>query len=283
MADLAIRRITDEERGTWECDGVVCLRGVYSRETIAELLASWDNMVAEPSAYGLGPRSVEQPALGSGTYVVPRASHHVPAFRAFLENSPVAALLGDLVGSKTIGHYWDAVFAKDARTGTPTPWHHDAGATAVTGRQLPNSWTPLTPVTAENGLECIAGQHRGETMYWPRSTSYAQTQPPNRPLCPDFQSRRDDADLRFLSWDMEPGDVLVLHPYTPHFSPGNTTAQRRVALATWWYGDDIRWDPRPECEKGHAEAPFAAMPKGGWPGDHPLFPLRWRAANLEEE
>ena len=56
-----------------------------------------------------------------------------------------------------------------------------------------------------------------------------------------------------------------------------------VALATWWYGDDIRWDPRPECEKGHAEAPFAAMPKGGWPGDHPLFPLRWRAANLEEE
>ena len=73
MAALTSRRITAEERATWERDGVVCLRGVYRPQVITDLLASWDNMVAEPSAYGLGPRSVEQPALGSGTYVVPRA------------------------------------------------------------------------------------------------------------------------------------------------------------------------------------------------------------------
>ena len=278
MADRAPRHITAEERTIWERDGVVCLRGVYPRAAIAALLAAWDAMVANPSAHGLGPRSIEQPALGNGTYVVPRASHHVPAFRTFLAASPVAALLGDLVGSRTIGHYWDAVFAKDARTGTPTPWHHDAGATAVTGRQLPNSWTPLTPATAANGLECLAGQQRSQTMYWPRSTPYATARPPERPLCPDFETRRDDPGLRFLSWDMEPGDVLVLHPYTPHFSRGNATPQRRVALATWWYGDDIRWDPRPECEKGHPEAPFQAMPAGGRPSDHPLFPLRWTAS-----
>lgn len=279
MADLSPRRITAEERATWERDGVVCLRGVYHRDTVAALLAAWDEAVADPDRYGLNPRGVDQPTLGSGTYAVPRASHHIPAFRRFLETSPVAALLGDLIGSKIIGHYWDTVFAKDAWHGTPTGWHHDAGASAVRGRQLPNSWTPLMAVTPENGLECLAGQHHSTTMYWPRSTAYANARPPERPLCPDFETRRDDPSLRFLGWEMEPGDVLIIHPYTPHFSRGNRTPQRRVALATWWYGDDIRWDPRPECETGHPEAPFQAMPAGGRPSDHPLFPLRWQAAS----
>ena len=35
-------------------------------------------------------------------------------------------------------------------------------------------------------------------------------------MCPDFEERRDDPDLTFLGWEMEPGDILVLHPFTNH-------------------------------------------------------------------
>ena len=78
-----------------------------------------------------------------------------------------------------------------------------------------------------------------------------------------------------MTWEMEPGDVLIVNIKTAHYSRGNPTTERRVAYATWWYGDDVVWDPRPECETGHPETPFSDMPSGKTP-NHPLFPIMWR-------
>ena len=269
--------ITQDDRETYARDGAVCLRGVYDPADTAALLQAWDKVVADPEAFGLRTALQERRETGPQADIVSRPSFKVPEFKRFLAESPVPALLGALIGSRAIGFYWDTIFSKDAGSQAPTTWHHDAGAAATRGQHRPNAWTPLTPTSPANGVEVIAGSHKWDVLYWPRSPNGSRlTPPPDRPLCPDFEERRDDPGLTFLGWDMEPGDILVFHPLTNHFSRGNATDRRRVAYATWWYGDDVVWDPRPECEEGHPEAPFAQMPAGEHP-DHPYFPIRWRA------
>ncbi|MEQ8249138.1 MAG: phytanoyl-CoA dioxygenase family protein [Alphaproteobacteria bacterium] len=272
-------RPTAADRDTFERDGAVCLRGVYAPDVIAALLATWDAVAADPYASGLVPPGEEHREVGDRANIISRPSHGVAAFRDFIRTSPVPALLGDLLGAREVGFYWDTVFAKDPGSPWPTTWHTDAGATAILGNQLLNVWTPLTPVTRENSLEILAGSHKTDVLYWPRSPNGARlSRPADRPWCPDFEAERGNPAARFIAWDMEPGDVVVMHLKTAHYNRGNPTAQRRVAYATWWYGDDVVWDPRPECEAGHPEAPFAAMPRGERP-NHPLFPILWRAAD----
>lgn len=52
--------------------------------------------------------------------------------------------------------------------------------------------------------------------------------------------------FEFLTWDMEPGDCLVHHSFAVHGAPGiSTQSGRRRAYATRWFGEDVRFDPRP--------------------------------------
>lgn len=45
---------------------------------------------------------------------------------------------------------------------------------------------------------------------------------------------------------MEPGDCLIHHSFAVHGAPGiSTQAERRRAYATRWFGEDVRFDPRP--------------------------------------
>lgn len=52
--------------------------------------------------------------------------------------------------------------------------------------------------------------------------------------------------LELLTWDMEPGDCLVHHSFAVHGAPGiSSQSGRRRAYATRWFGEDVRFDPRP--------------------------------------
>jgi len=269
--------LTKTDFETYAADGAVCLRGVYDPGAVAELLKAWDRVSADPVASGLVPPGAEHREIGDRANIISRPSYAVDAFRDFIQSSPAPALLGTLLNAREIGFYWDTIFEKHPGSTWPTTWHTDAGATAILGNSLVNVWTPLTPVTRESSLEILAGSHKNDILYWPRSPNGARLErPPDRPWCPDYETARDDPANRFISWEMEPGDIVVMHLKTAHFSQGNPTPHRRVAYATWWYGDDVVWDPRPECEEGHPEAPFAAMPRGGRP-NHPLFPILWRS------
>jgi ectoine hydroxylase-related dioxygenase (phytanoyl-CoA dioxygenase family) len=273
--------VTQSNRDTFERDGAVCLRGVYPKEAIAGLLNAWDRVEAYPTALGLQTPGEERRRVSGGDMIISNPSDHVPDFMLFILGSPVPALLGSLAGARAFGHYWDTVFTKSPHSAGPTDWHHDAGASAVRGNMLLNAWTPLTPTTPACGLECLAESHKSDVLYWPRSPNGSRlTPPPDRPHCPNFEEQRGDPSLTFLAWDMEPGDILVLHPRTTHFSRGNQTNQRRVAYATWWYGDDVVWDPRPECEIGRAEAPFAAITPGARP-DPAQLPILWTSPDAK--
>ena len=97
--------------------------------------------------------------------------------------------------------------------------------------------------------------------------------PADRPSHPDEAKLRADPNNEFRSYQMDAGDMLVLHPDTLHYSSGNTDDRWRIALSVRIFGDDIRWCPRPDCVN-LAGVSFDEMvddepPKG------PLMPLLW--------
>jgi ectoine hydroxylase-related dioxygenase (phytanoyl-CoA dioxygenase family) len=276
------RPVSDEERETYARDGVVCVRGVYDARWAESLLAAWDEVWPDPGAYGLFTTAQERQVTIEGHLVIGGLCRTVAPFQAFVTESPTAELVGGVIRATEVGFVFDHTFNKDAGATGRTPWHNDFPGLPTRGEQLPTVWMPLTPITRDSSLECIQGSHAFETLYWPNTANgHKIDAPPGRPFCPDFETRRDDPDLTFLWWEMEPGDALVIHPRTLHYSCGNhSKTQRRVALTTRWYGDDIVWDPRPECEAGPPEAPFMEQTPGTRPGP-PAYPIVWRAGGAK--
>ena len=269
-------RVTDDDRKTYARDGVVCLRGVFPAKHVECLLALWDTVAANPQEHGLVHTAKERRRVTPGAYAIKHLARIVPAFRPFIDESPVPRLVGELLGSQSVGFYWDQVFVKDPGTTGVTPWHNDAAGHPLNGEQIVGVWMALTPATPDNGLQCIAGSCHNRELYWP-ATAYGDHHeaPPGRKRCPNFEQRRGDPAVRFLEWEMAPGDALVIHPRTLHFSYGNRTRDpRRVAYVTWWHGEDVVWAYRPECETSPPGVDFGAMPRGKRP-TAPEFPILW--------
>ena len=67
--------------------------------------------------------------------------------------------------------------------------------------------------------------------------------------------------------------MLIVHPWTLHYSAGNPTDDWRIAISVRVFGDDIRWAPRPDC-LNIAGISFDEMLEGAAPsGSH--IPLIW--------
>ncbi len=268
------RTVTAAEKADYLRDGVVCLRAALDPGIAVALASHWDAAVAaaDPSD-----RPAAQRVSFSRSPFIKHVSQYLPLLRRTLLESQIAGLVGGLTGASSVGFFWDQMFEKPVDSATATPWHHDAAGWPLRGEQIVGAWVALTPTTPANGLECLAGSHRFPHLYWAETApGRLLTPPPDRPHCPDFEQRRGDPSLRFLGWDMQPGDALFIHPRTLHFSTGNRTRQRRLAYATWWYGDDIVWDPRPECEDPAPGVDRSTMRRGERPSGDPI-PVVWRA------
>jgi ectoine hydroxylase-related dioxygenase (phytanoyl-CoA dioxygenase family) len=262
-----LRQVSQQEIEQYQRDGVVCVRGMFDAAWPELLLSAFERIEKDPEECGLLPHSIAG---------YKHLWHQVPEFRSYAMDSPAAEVVGRVIGARYTRFFFDQVFAKEPGSTKATVWHNDFAGWPTSGEQIPSFWMALTPVVKANSLECIAGTHLDKTLYWNiTNNSRHMIQPPDRHRCPDMNDRRDDPNLEFLSWDMEPGDALVIHPRTLHYSGGNPTAQRRVALSTRWAGSDIVWKPRPECIN-LPKISFDEMIAGETPsGD--LFPLVWEA------
>ncbi|MCH2412537.1 MAG: phytanoyl-CoA dioxygenase family protein, partial [Acidimicrobiales bacterium] len=93
---------------------------------------------------------------------------------------------------------------------------------------------------------------------------------------PDIEG--DRAAYEILSWDMEPGDVVVFNGRMVHGGSGNLAPDRDLKVFnTQWLGDDVRVLFRPE---GMSPDHSAAMTEVGLSsGDRigtDLYPQLWR-------
>lgn len=172
-----------------------------------------------------------------------------PEFQRLLYDSPIADMIAELIGSENIWLLFDHVFVKDGGPCRRTPWHQDMPYWPVAGSQIASMWISLDPLPKEECLEFVRGSHR-QTMYDGFSPADAAEDPTigfygkDLPRLPDIEAERDKWDI--VSYDITPGDVLLLHPNTLHGGGHTTEGRRRRTLSVRLYGDDITYATRPD-------------------------------------
>ncbi len=266
-----LRAVSQQDIDSYERDGAVVLRDVCNRDWIDMLLPVAKRIAADKVDIGLLPSY-------PGRYMA-RVN---PEFRQLAFHSPLAEAACQVMRSSEAHFFFDEMFVKAPNSAEKTIWHTDRMGWPVSGRMVPSLWMPLTPITRENSLECIAGSHTQDVRYWLFSPNARKMiKPDDRAPHPDGEAMRNDPDVRFLTWDMQPGDLLVVHPWTLHYSAGNPAPDWRIAVSIRIFGDDIRWDPRPDCVN-LAGVSFDEMVVGERP-QGPLCPLVWSADGRRDD
>lgn len=232
-----VRPISQDDIDTYQRDGAVVLRDVFDQDWIDMLLPVARRIVVDKEDVGLLPHRPMN-----------FMSRVLPEFRELAFNSPMGEAVGRTMGSKEVRFFFDQIFSKAPQSDAKTVWHSDRGGWPVTGTMIPSFWMPLTPINDKNSLEVIAGSHKNDVTYWNMTANSRQMiKPADRINVPDGEEVRNNPEFTFLKWDMNPGDALILHPWVLHYSSGNYTDDWRIAISIRPLGDDIRWDPRPEC------------------------------------
>jgi ectoine hydroxylase-related dioxygenase (phytanoyl-CoA dioxygenase family) len=171
-----------------------------------------------------------------------------PEIQRLMYDSPIADMIGKLVGSENIWLYSDEFFVKDGGECGRTPWHQDMPYFPMAGTQVASMWISLDRLTKEECLETIPGTHL-QTMYDgfnPAEVANDPTLPyygEELPRLPDIEADRDKWNIQ--SWAVEPGDVILLHPNALHGGGPTLPGSRRRAITVRLYGDDITYAKRP--------------------------------------
>ena len=260
--------VSDEAVATYQRDGVVVLRGVF-RDWVEPLLAGMAAAHAQPSALE---RSY-QPSDGSAPFFQDFCRWpDIPQFRAYVFDSPAAAIAARLMRSRTARFFHDHTLIKWPGNSTVTPWHQDEPYYCVRGEQSVSFWTPLDPVSAATSLQCVAGSHRWSAKgfrpdRFDGTSLYAKSD--FDPL-PDIEAQRSTHDIRV--WDMQPGDAVAFDFRTVHGAAANTATIPRRVFSARWIGDDARYVVRP----GRTSPPFPGLTlKDGEPMVADEFPLAY--------
>lgn len=304
MNESPLVDITPMHQETYDRDGVVLIKGAFDTDWIKLLLTGWERIqkLRSEELYDLPNEFLEIDAQLNAEISANRSEDigrrklyteqdkgfvrckymrwWVPEFREFVLESPAAELISHVIRSETVRFFVDAIFMKEPNCETKTYWHSDASAWPVRGAHVPTMWMPLLSVSAElSSLEYVAGSHKQDfdTNPWPNTFNAKMLgKPDDRTSFYDWEQRRIDPDVRFLAYDMEPGDVVILHPSMYHGGGANLhPTQPRIAFSTRWFGEDVVWDPRPECINTPG-MPLEKMVPGQPVADDYIFPIVWK-------
>ena len=149
---------------------------------------------------------------------------------------PLGQVVSQLTSSAQVNFYSDQLFLKDPGSLVKTPFHQDLPYFLVGSGDVAVCWVPVDKVTKENGaMRYVRGSHKWGKMFKPSDFITDTGVFPERdgidhsdlealgPIDPDGED--------IVTFDAEPGDVIVHHWATIHGSAGNVsaTARRRAA------------------------------------------------------
>jgi ectoine hydroxylase-related dioxygenase (phytanoyl-CoA dioxygenase family) len=284
-----IKRYTDAEiaeyAAFYEEHGVVRLPGLVPQEDVNNILATIDE-VAKKSDEPREPGEALSFGKAQGRMTIRYMWHKQPVVRKFMLQPALAEPLARILNTKELRFWFDLTFmhdgAPDGGTGAGTGWHHDIAAFPFKGMQLGTIWMAMTPSNAERSrLMFIDRSHKTVKGYY-RTSLMTTPGTENDGLLdtPDFDTLIKEGKEKIITWDCEPGDALIIHPYTIHGASGNIGNHgRRVAITTRWMGDDVRFLPTPGAlgttSPGLTPGAFAlgSRPEGEY------FPLVWPASD----
>ncbi len=240
--------ITQSDIDCFQRDGASVVRGLLSEEWLDALRNGVEFNRTHPSEWSHWYTNPDE-SVGFWTdYVTWR---DVPEYRHIVFESGLASIATQLMRSETARFFHEHVLVKEPGATERTPWHHDQPYYSVDGDQNVSMWIALDPVPEDRAMRFLVGSHRWNRWFIPRKfidhTPYAD-ESDRYELLPDIDAliAADPDAHRVISFDTEPGDVIVFHYRTLHDAPGNPSAtDRRRAVSLRWVGDDARWAERP--------------------------------------
>jgi ectoine hydroxylase-related dioxygenase (phytanoyl-CoA dioxygenase family) len=241
-------------------DGAVALRGILEPEEVEALRAGVERNLGDP-----GPLALPQSATFFEDF---RNWDRIPELERVVRDSRLAAVAGELMGSRRVRLFHDHVLVKEAGATERTPWHQDQPYYCIEGTQNVSFWIPLDPVTRENTLEFVAGSHASGTWYMPRtfvSKTAMVFEEGALAEVPDV----DAGGFEIVGWPLEPGDAVAFHMLTLHAAAGSATRRRAFSLRL--VGDDATYAPRPH--RTSPPFPELADHPAGAPLPDELFPV----------
>ena len=267
MSQEIARAVTAEERARYDEDGVICLRGLFDAAWIERMGRAVDEAIATPGPMALNLSQGKAGRFHGDSFVWTWQDD----FRAFVFNSPAAAIAAEVMGASHVNLFFDTLLVKEPGSEAPTPWHHDLPYWPIDGWQVCTVWVPFDPVYRDSGtVEYVVGSHRWGQRFQPQSFTGDDRYGRALPAIPDIEAERDKH--RFVSFELQPGDCLVHHGLIVHGASGNRQGStRRRALATRWCGDDCRYKPEGSVQPLIRDPGIAS----GAPMDCDLFPRIW--------
>jgi Phytanoyl-CoA dioxygenase (PhyH) len=200
-------------RKQFRSDGVVCIRSALNRDSMTMAEDSYNWSLAHPGPYASqfqgtpdSPDKFYQDLLNGKV---------LTGYRRLLEASNAADIVADLWDSPDVWFFYEQVFLKEEGESRRTPWHQDASYLPIDGEQLAVMWITFDPVIKADCLEFVRGSHRGILYDGSRFEPGDDDTAPlygTLPRLPDIEAARDRFDI--VSWDVDPGDVLIFHPST---------------------------------------------------------------------
>lgn len=265
--------ISEEQVQQYEDDGVICLRGMFDADWCTRMYDASIRYMESGEGRVREVKTDDDPGrFYSNVFMCASDAD----FMAFRNESPAPEIAATLMRSDAVRFWYDQLFIKEPMTKAPTQWHHDLPFWPFRGEHLVSLWVALTPVTKESsGVEYILGSHKWGKFYQAETPdSDPRFTDPELEPCPNFSDHYGDPQYRFMSWDLQPGDVICHHPLTVHGAGGNKSAtQRRVGLSIRYLGEDVQWDPRPYTVTIPVEP---KVPAGAYPADDDVFPVIWQ-------
>jgi ectoine hydroxylase-related dioxygenase (phytanoyl-CoA dioxygenase family) len=173
---------------------------------------------------------------------------------ALMPSLPFGPLLADLWGSEHVWYFAEEVFLKAGGKPGRSPWHQDTSYLPWDGEHWANAWISFESLPKHNSLEIVRGSHRGPLF---NGTTFKNPDDPTDPLwgddvlprLPDIEAERsvDPDAYDIISWAIDPGDVVVLHPASLHGgAPVDEACPERHTIVFRFFGDDATFRPLPE-------------------------------------
>ncbi len=233
--------------GRYRREGYLVLRQVLSQDHVEACLAALARLAADPGLApdqrpGSGAFIALEPAADTATATGATRADLIRKFGDFTDTSPALlraamsarlhTVLDALMGQGRV-LMQEMALVKPPKISGEKPWHQDAAYFRGSDPNLMfGVWIALDPATRENGcMEVIPGSHLGGPV------PHVPAEDIN--LCtirPDLVRLEDRVAV-----PMDPGDVLVFHSLTHHYTAANRSDRRRRALQFHYHQVGLEW------------------------------------------
>jgi phytanoyl-CoA hydroxylase len=224
----------DRYAADFEQDGFIRIRGLYAARDVDRLRAEVDRYVRDVLPQ-LPPGDFVLEADGRAARNLWRMEQHDPWFAGLPQRPDLQRLVARLVRGQPVLAAVES-FCKPAKVGSAIPPHQDNAYFCQQPPDMLTVWIAIDPATEANGpVTYLAGSHHwGLLPHQPsgvRGNSLGLVQlPPTNPA------------RQFVGL-LEPGDALIHHCETIHFSAPNPSPQSRLGLLFVMRGAQTQTNP----------------------------------------